>query len=47
MAKYLHERCLSIIYSNKSSSNEELLEKDKSVYINHRNLQGIATEVLK
>ena len=39
----LHERCLRIIYSDKQSSFEELLEKDSSVSIHQRNLQVLAT----
>ena len=43
----LHERCLRIIYSDKKSSFEQLLEKDKSVSIHTRNLQFLATEMYK
>ena len=43
----LHERCLRIIYSNKQSSFETLLEKDGSVSIHNRNLQILATEIYK
>ena len=32
----LHERCLGITYSDKSSSVEALLEKDESVSIHNR-----------
>ena len=42
-----HEKCLSIVYSDKNSSFEELLEKDGSVTIHTRNLQVLATEVFK
>ena len=38
----LHEKCLRIVYSDKTSSFEELLEKDGS-----RNLQVLATEMFK
>ena len=41
----LHESCLRIIYSNKSFSDEELLEKDSSVSQHHRNLRILATEM--
>ena len=34
----LHEKYLRIIYSNKSPSYEELLGKDSSVSLHHRNL---------
>ena len=43
----LHERCLRIIYSDKQSSYETLLEKDGSVSIHNRNLQILATEMYK
>ena len=43
----LHERCLRIIYSDKQSSFEELLEKDGSVSIHQRNLQVLPTEMHK
>ena len=43
----LHERCLRIIYSDKQSSFEELLEKDGSLSIHQRNLQVLATEIYK
>ena len=41
----LHERCLQIIYSDKQSSFEMLLEKDSSVSVHNRNLQILATEM--
>ena len=43
----LHERCLRIIYGDKQSSFEELLEKDSSVSIHERNIQILATEMYK
>ena len=43
----LHEKCLRIVYSDKTSSFEELLEKDGSVTIHTRNLQVLATEMFK
>ena len=43
----LHERCLRIIYSEKQSSFETLLEKDGSVSVHNRNLQILATEMYK
>ena len=41
----LHERCLRLIYSDRISSYEELLDKDNSVpiYQNLQNLQKLAT----
>ena len=43
----LHERCLRIIYSDKQSSFETLLEKDGSVSVHNRNLQILAAEIYK
>ena len=43
----LHERCLRIIYSDKQSSYEELLEKGGSVSIHPRNLQVLAIEMYR
>ena len=43
----LHERALRITYGDRSSSFENLLEKDNSVSIHHRNIQALATEMFK
>ena len=43
----LHKRALSLVYNDFSSSFSELLEKDKSVTIHHRNLQTPAYEIFK
>ena len=43
----LHERWLRIVYSDKTSSFERLLEKDGSATIHTRNLQNIAKEIFK
>ena len=43
----LHERCLRMIYNDKRSSFEDLLEKDNSVSIHHKKLQALATEMFK
>ena len=43
----LHERCLRIIYNDGHSSYDELLNLDNSVSMHHRNLQMLATEMLK
>ena len=43
----LHERCPRVIYNDKTSSFEQLLEKDSSVSIQHRNIQTFATEMYK
>ena len=45
--KHLHERCLRLIYNDKKSSYEELLIKDGTISIHHRNIQTLATEILK
>ena len=43
----LHERYIRIIYNDRLSTFEELLNKDNSVSIYHRNLQCLATEMFK
>ena len=43
----LHERCLIIIYNDKRSSFNALLEKDGSVSIHERNIKILATEMFK
>ena len=43
----LHERCLRIIYNDKCSNFEELLNKDNSVSIHHHNIQALAIELYK
>ena len=45
--KYLHERCLRLIYSDKKPSHENLLENDNSVSIHHKNIQALAIEMFK
>ena len=42
----VHERALRIVYKNKFSSFENLLEKDKVVKIHVRSLQVLVTEML-
>ena len=44
---HLHEKCLCIVYSDKTSSFEKLLEIDRSVPTHIRNLQIFATEFFK
>ena len=39
----LHERCLRLIYNDKKSSFHDLLEKDSSVPVHHRDLRALAT----
>ena len=43
----LHERYLRIVYKDNISSFEELLKKDKSFCIGHRNIQPLAIELFK
>ena len=43
----LNERCLPIVYNNKKSNFNELLEKDSPVFIHHQNLQKLTVEMFK
>ena len=43
----LHKRALRLVYNDYTSTFEELLEKDKSFTIHHRNIQYLATEMYK
>ena len=43
----LHERCLRIIYNDKHSNFEELLNKDNSVSIHHNNVHALDIEMYK
>ena len=43
----LHERALRLVYDDRQSTYEELLNIGKSVTIHHRNLQVPATELYK
>ena len=43
----LQERELRITYCDRSSSFQDLLKKDNSVSIHHRNIQALATEMFK
>ena len=43
----IHERALRITYNDKSSSFQNLLEKDNSVTIHHKNIKILATETYK
>ena len=45
--KHLHERCLRIVYQDKQSSYENLLVKDGTVSMHHRNIQALAIEMYK
>ena len=42
-----NERCLQLIQNYKLSSYEKHLEKDGSVSVHHRNIQGLAIEMLR
>ena len=43
----LHYRALRFVYKDDASSFQELLNKDKSVTIHHRNIQALAIEMFK
>ena len=44
---FLQERCLRLIYNDKSSTFENLLKRNNSVCFHHRNLQFLAIELYK
>ena len=44
---HLHERTLRIVYNDNQLSFENLLRKDRSVSINHRNIRSFAIEIYK
>ena len=43
----IHHRSLRIVYQDKKSSFEELLQKNNSVSVHMKNLQYLATEIFK
>jgi hypothetical protein len=43
----LHERCLRIIYNDKSSSFNELLERDNSISVHEQSIRSLAIEMFK
>ena len=43
----IHERPLRLTYKDNQSSFKELLEKDHSVTVHHKNLQALVTEISK
>ena len=44
---HIHERVLRIVYKDFNSSFQELLTKDNSLNIHHKNLQKLVTEIFK
>ena len=45
--KYLHERCLRLIYNDKCPSYEDFFQKYISDSIHHKNIQKLGTEMFK
>ena len=43
----IHERALRLTYKDNKSSFKQLLEKDHSVTVHHKNLQVLVIEILK
>ena len=43
----LHQRALQLVYDDRQSTFEELLNIDKSLTIHHKNVQVLATELYK
>ena len=43
----IHKEVLRIVYRDKKSNLQDLLQRDKSVSINMKNLQYLATEIYK
>ena len=43
----IHERPLRLVYSDKTSTFQKLLDKDKSISVYHKNIQVLATEIYK
>ena len=43
----LRERSLRIVYSDQKSTIEKLLERDKTFFIHHKNIQSLAIEIYK
>ena len=44
---HVHERALRLVYRDLNSTFEELLNRDKSVSIHHRNIHQVAIEMYK
>ena len=47
ITNHIHERALRIVYKDFNPSFQELLIKDNSLNIHHRNLQKLVTEIFK
>ena len=47
MRDVVHEKCLQVIYDDKSSSYDKLLLKYNLVSIHHRNNQNLAIEMFE
>ena len=43
----IHERSLRLVYSDKTSTFQELLDKSKSVSVHHKNIHVLAKEIYK
>ena len=43
----LHERPLRLVFKHRKATYDELLQKDNSGRVHHRNLQFLATEIFK
>ena len=43
----IHDRSLRTVYNDTSSTFQELLQRDRSVNIHHKNIQALTTEVFK
>ena len=43
----IHERSLRTVYNDTSSTFQELLQRNRSVSIHHKNIQTLTTEVFK
>ena len=43
----IHESSLRLVYSDKISTFQELLDKDKSVSVYHKNIQVLVVEIYK
>ena len=44
---YIHERALRLVYDDYTASFADLLSRDESVSIHHRNIQKVAIEMFK